>query len=366
MAPTGLGDLIAVLQHEGFQTLGPVLRDDRVIGIGEVSGATDLPRGVGDEQRPGSYRITSRDDDAYFAAAVQADTWKRYLFPPLLPLIRSRATPDGPELSSPDPDPPKRAFLGVRGCDLAAITIQDRVFLRAGNSDPHYAARREGLFLVAVDCSHPAENCFCSSQGTGPAAGPGADLVLTELFGEHRFVVSVHTEAGRRIASQLSTTPATRADLEAVAEQHRAAVERITKTLEPTELPQQLAAAADHPGWDDVAQRCLSCANCTLACPTCFCFDVTDETDLATGTADRIRRWGSCFEHSHSYLHGGPARSSTSSRYRQWLTHKLSTWWEQFGTSGCTGCGRCITWCPVGIDITEEAARLRLPAEEAP
>ena len=232
-------------------------------------------------------------------------------------------------------------------------------------ADPHYAARRDGLFLVAVDCSHPSQDCFCSSQGTGPAAGPGADLVLTELLGEHRFVVAVQTEAGRRMVERLPTEPATGEDLAAVAEQHRTAAARITKHLEPAGLPQQIAAAADHPEWDDVAARCLSCANCTLVCPTCFCFDVAEEADLAAGTADRIRRWGSCFEQSHSYLHGGPVRASSRSRYRQWLTHKLSTWWEQFGTSGCTGCGRCITWCPVGIDITEEATALRAPVEEA-
>jgi Fe-S-cluster-containing hydrogenase component 2 len=110
----------------------------------------------------------------------------------------------------------------------------------------------------------------------------------------------------------------------------------------------------EHPRWDNVAERCLSCANCTMVCPTCFCTSVEDASDLAGLETSRSRRWDSCFTMDHSYVHGGSVRASTKSRYRQWLTHKLSTWHDQFDTSGCVGCGRCITWCPVGIDITEE------------
>jgi Fe-S-cluster-containing hydrogenase component 2 len=115
----------------------------------------------------------------------------------------------------------------------------------------------------------------------------------------------------------------------------------------------------EHPRWDDVAERCLACTNCTLVCPTCFCGSVEDVTDLVGETAERWRRWDSCFTLDHSFLHGGSVRSSTRARYRQWLTHKLASWIDQFGTSGCIGCGRCITWCPVGIDITEEVAAIR-------
>jgi sulfhydrogenase subunit beta (sulfur reductase) len=108
-----------------------------------------------------------------------------------------------------------------------------------------------------------------------------------------------------------------------------------------------------------VASRCLGCANCTLACPTCFCASVSDTTDLEGETAARVRRWDSCFTLDHSYIHGGSVRASLRARYRQWLTHKLASWIDQFGVSGCVGCGRCITWCPVGIDITEEVAAIR-------
>ncbi len=118
----------------------------------------------------------------------------------------------------------------------------------------------------------------------------------------------------------------------------------------------------DHPIWDDIAARCLACTNCTLVCPTCFCSTVEDATDLL-GTATRTRRWDSCFSSDFSNLHGHPVRSSTRSKYRQWMTHKLSYWYDQFGMSGCVGCGRCITWCPVAIDITAEMAQLNEESE---
>ena len=357
--PAGLTELIRLLQGAGYRTLGPRMRDGRVIGIGEIDGVHDLPGGVGDEQEPSSYRVTKRNDGAYFSAAAPSDTWKKYLFPAVLPLVRSVGSGADITLSQPDQPPGKQAFIGIRGCDVAAILIQDEVFLHRDYPDPHYAARRMDLFLVAVDCAVPAQTCFCPSMGTGPAVGAKADLVLTELLDEHRFVVAAHTDRGRQIAGQLEGEPISPVDIEAMEDQHRAAEESITRHVDTQDLPGILAGAANHPRWDGVAERCLSCANCTLACPTCFCFDVTDDTDLVAGSADRVRRWGSCFERSHSYLHGGAVRLSPKSRYRQWLTHKLGTWWEQFGTSGCTGCGRCITWCPTGIDITEEVAALR-------
>jgi ferredoxin len=130
------------------------------------------------------------------------------------------------------------------------------------------------------------------------------------------------------------------------------------RSLDTADLPGLLARNLEHPRWEEVAKRCLSCGNCTLVCPTCFCSDVSDVSDVS-GTVERQRRWASCFDLDHSYLHGGPVRLTTASRYRQWLTHKLSTWWDQFDESGCVGCGRCLTWCPVGIDLTEEAAAIR-------
>ncbi|MBF0393567.1 MAG: 4Fe-4S dicluster domain-containing protein, partial [Alphaproteobacteria bacterium] len=119
----------------------------------------------------------------------------------------------------------------------------------------------------------------------------------------------------------------------------------------------------EHPRWDEVAKRCLTCGNCTMVCPTCFCTTVDDVTDLGGTRTERVRSWDSCFTLDFSYIHGGSVRNEGSSRYRQWITHKLSSWHDQFGSSGCVGCGRCITWCPVGIDITEEVGAIRASEE---
>jgi ferredoxin len=176
----------------------------------------------------------------------------------------------------------------------------------------------------------------------------------------HRFVVEIGTDAG---AAMLDSVPHQSADPEHTADAARmveAAAGHMGRRMDSAGLQELLATTLKHSRWDTVAERCLSCGNCTLVCPTCFCSAVADTSDLSGEHTERWRRWDSCFTGDFSYIHGGSVRASIRSRYRQWLTHKLGTWHDQFGTSGCVGCGRCITWCPVGIDLTEEVAALRV------
>jgi sulfhydrogenase subunit beta (sulfur reductase) len=353
----GLDDLFDALHAEGYPILGPTVRDGAIV-IAPVASSDDLPRGRGDEQDAGSYRLVRRGDDAYFGFAAPAGTWKRHLFPAHSVLWRARVVRGAPVIEENEERPGRRALLGIRGCDLAAVAVQDRVLLHGTHPDPVYTARRADLLLVGVACSDPASTCFCTSMGTGPAVGGGADIAMTELDADdpaqHRFLLEARTEAGRAVVARVSARTAVFADDAAADAVVRRAGSLITRSVDGAGLPEALRAGAEHPRWDAVAERCLSCGSCTMVCPTCFCTDVRDEPNVLAGSDERVRVWASCFELGHSYLHGGSVRPSPRARYRQWATHKFSTWWDQFGTSGCVGCGRCITWCPVGIDVTEE------------
>jgi ferredoxin len=281
-----------------------------------------------------------------------------------------RATHDGRELkiTADESTPPLLAFIGVRACELQAIAVQDQVFTGGAYRDPVYSRRRERIFILAVNCTRPGGTCFCTSMGCGPKVTRGYDLSLTELIdgGGHRFTVEVGSDLGGQVLGGVTHRPAQDEECQAAGDMVRDAAERMGRVLDTAGIKELLYRNYEHPRWDDVAQRCLSCANCTMVCPTCFCSTVEDTTDLTGEHAERWRKWDSCFNLDFSYIHGGSVRSSTRSRYRQWMVHKLATWYDQFGTSGCVGCGRCITWCPVGIDITQELRAIRGAASSAP
>jgi ferredoxin len=400
-----LDDLIGLLVQEGYEVIGPRIEQGAIV-YGPLRAARELPIGWTDRQAPGSYRLERRGDETYFGYAVGPHSWKKYLFPPMLRLWQGQRTPTGFAIRDDAHDPPRRAFLGMRACELHALAVQDRVFInREGQfADPFYATARERLFLIAVECEHPGGTCFCVSMGTGPAvqperipllasihedaaqqakgAGPAliplpmvtpsgpaqvppravCDLVLTELDGA--FVVRALSPPGQSVLDRLSLEGASAEQVEEGKRRVESAARSMGRAVDVTDVRGLLHRNQEHPRWEEVAQRCLACTNCTLVCPTCFCSCTEDVTDLSLETAERVRRWDSCFNPEFAYVHGGNFRPSIRGRYRQWLTHKFASWYDQFGLSGCIGCGRCITWCPVGIDVTEEIAAIR--ATEAP
>jgi ferredoxin len=198
-------------------------------------------------------------------------------------------------------------------------------------------------------------------MGTGPRARSGFDLALTELVEDGRafYVVESGSSRGAEILAEIEATPASSAETEAATRVTERTGSQMGRQLDTRGLPEMLAQSHHHRRWDEVARRCLACGNCTQVCPTCFCATVGDHLDLSGVSVERQRRWDSCFALDFSYIHGGSVRPSIRARYRQWLTHKLGTWHAQFGRSGCVGCGRCITWCPAAIDLTEEIPALR-------
>ena len=360
MGADGLTALVEALRQQGYRVVGPTVRDGAIV-LDEISSADELPHGWTAQHEAATYRVERREDDAVFGWAVGPHSWKQELLPSRVRLWRAAArNGDAPAIEEePPPDRPL-ALLGARSCDLHAIAIQDRVFLEGRYVERDYAQRRDGAFVVAVNCGEPGGTCFCASMGTGPRAETGFDLALTELTEVgHRYLVEVGSERGRALVSALPVREASEDDRAAATKVTDDAVDRMGRRLETAGIQELLAANLEHPRFAEVAERCLTCGNCTLVCPTCFCTSVEDVNDLADGSAERWRSWDSCFSTEYSYIHGGSIRRSPRARYRQWLTHKFGTWHDQFGTSGCVGCGRCITWCPVGIDVTEELAAIR-------
>lgn len=344
--------LLDVLLQAGYRCVGPRLRDGAIV-YDTVQKEKDFPAGVQDRQAPGEYRIEQTGERRFFDWANGPQAIKPLLFKPNEVLWRAERGEDGGiAFTVAEPQVAPLAVIGVRACDLAGMRIQDRVFLTTEQPDPYYAARREQLFVVAVNCTRPSASCFCVSTGDGPRATHSYDLVLTEL--KEGFLIALGSDAGRGVLDRLSLSDADPARLEDADFQIQRAGETQTRALPARDLRAALFGSLDHPNWDLIAERCLACGNCTLVCPTCFCHAENEQPDLDGCSTAHHREWDSCFSDGHSYIHGLNVRPDIRLRYRQWLTHKLGSWHDQFGTSGCVGCGRCITWCPAGIDITEE------------
>lgn len=355
--------LVAALRAQSWRVLGPVVREG-VLRFDEIASIDELPAGWTDAQSPGRYRLAQdRDRTELFGIVSGPGALKPHVFAPREPLLQiemdAASGPGRPFRAEPiAPDAERLAILGVRACDLAGLAVQDRVFLGDRFVDPSYAARRARLFLVAVGCTRSVSTCFCASMDTGPEprADAGHDIALTELDGG--FVARAGSDAGAALLASLEPGAAPDAAIAHERDAYEACAAGMQRALPRESVRELLYANLDHPRWDAVAERCLSCANCTMVCPTCFCHDVRDEPSVDLTGSVRVREWDSCFNVEHSHIHGLDFRPHIRERYRQWLVHKLASWVDQFGTSGCVGCGRCIAWCPVGIDLTEEVAAI--------
>lgn len=348
-----LDKLIHLLASRGYCVIGPVVRD-HAITFDEIGGIEDLPRGITATSNPARYRLASEDSPALFHYWTGPDTLKKFLHPGHVRLVAAEKSNGAFRILDGAANPERRkpfAFLGIRPCDLAALRILDRVLLEDRFVDDEYRNRRTGCILIPVNCAEPAPTCFCESLGAGPFARQGFDISITETVsaGLHTLIAQPGSETGLELLKELNAAPADPA-------RHSAAPQ--TRSVDVEAAREIADSLFEHPRWEQTAARCLACGNCTQVCPTCFCVDVSDWSDVTSTRAERWRTWDSCFTQSFSYIHGGSVRLSPKSRYRHWWNHKLTRWQEQFGMPGCVGCGRCITWCPAGIDITEEFAAL--------
>lgn len=350
---TALQSLLDAVAARGYQCIGPQVLDN-AIRYQPLSKTSQLPRGLRDMQGPGTYQVTQTDDNRYFAWANGPQGLKPFVFASEEVLWRSVRKDDGTlQFEQPRATVKKLAVIGARACDIAALYIQDKHFLQDDYKDPYYASRRQQLVIIAVNCTHPADTCFCVSTGDGPHAAYGYDIALTELA--DGYLIEARSQFGMDVLQQLPVEPVTPEQLNAAKSALESAAQQ-QRRLPSRDLNKALFANLDHAQWEDIAKRCLSCGNCTSVCPTCFCHSESEHTAIDGNHSEHLRQWDSCFSAGHSYIHGITIRANTAQRYRQWLTHKLGSWHDQYGRSGCVGCGRCISWCPVGIDITREVA----------
>lgn len=351
-----LSRLLAAVRQRGYGVVGPQVSQGAIV-YEALTSVDQLPQGYQDTQSPGVYRLEKTASTSYFAWANGAQALKPLTFAPRETLWRAERDAAGKLVfNEVVAKSAKTAVLGVRACDIAALQKQDRIFLHDQYRDDNYAARRQALFLMAVNCNQPAAACFCVATGDGPSAQQGFDMVLTELV--TGFIIQAGSDEGEQVLTELNLVAPSDAQFFEAGNLALAAEQKQRRHIDQNKIQQHLMQRLEHAQWDDIAERCLSCGNCTMVCPTCFCHREQDESNLAGSEVLHNREWDSCFTQGHSYIHGTTVRQQTKLRYRQWLTHKFATWVEQFGSSGCVGCGRCITWCPAGIDVTRELAVL--------
>jgi sulfhydrogenase subunit beta (sulfur reductase) len=355
-----LQGLLDALRKRGYDLIGPTLRDSAII-FDEIAKTEDLPTGWTDDHDGGMYRLKKTEAPWLFRFNNGPHSCKKYLHPAQMLLSQVHRTGRHLDVTAPPVSPRPFAFIGIHACDLRAVAIMNTVCSSGPYPEPGYSARLNSSFFVALNCGKAGGTCFCASMGTGPKAQSGFDLALTEVLdgSRHFFVVEVGSEKGGDALADVATKPASQGELESATRMVAEAEGSMGRKMDTKGIKELLYANLEHPRWDHVAGRCLTCSNCTMVCPTCFCTTVEDTTNLTGTEAERWRRWDSCFTLDFSYVYGGSVRATPRARYRQWMTHKLATWYDQFNSSGCVGCGRCITWCPVGIDITEEARAIR-------
>lgn len=347
-----LSSLFAQLERLGYSIYGPQARDGAIV-FDQLQKVDQLPQGWQDIQKPGSYQLEQTESPRYFHWANGPQAIKPLLFSSREVMWQARKQDDGSiEFVIPEHQIEKVAVIGAKACDVAALKLQDQHFLQGEFVDPGYKAKRQGLFIVAVNCSRAASTCFCASTGDGPSCESGFDLCLTEL--EEGFLIEVGSDYGEKVIQVLNLQTATAAQLQKAEYQKADVIESQGRQLRPIAI-NQLQSQRSHPQWDDIAERCLACGNCTMVCPTCFCHRHHEEPVLDGKSSEHVREWDSCFGESHGELAGFQVRKTVKQRYQQWMIHKLDTWQEQYERSGCTGCGRCMSWCPAEIDFVKEA-----------
>lgn len=344
---------------------GTFRRSELLVAKGEFTDWLDSLKGVfrliGPVGEDGLASFSEAPSSASFSMGYKSTMLppgKLFIYKPVLDLFRFESVSKGaPKVIETLPVAEKQVIVGIHPCDTHAITYLDRVFLGQWE-DPYYSKIRENTLIISLNCSFVSENCFCRSMGTGPffKAESGTDIVLTDF--EDRWLIEIKSPRAGELF-KAAGIGASEEDIARKSEMEKTLIEGFKKSVETKGLETLLREGAAHPLWERISEeRCLSCSNCVMVCPTCFCYDVSEETGIDLKDSTRLRRWDSCQDMAFSEVHGGNFRQRRAGRLRQFVTHKLGHA-RQFGSALTVGCGRCITWCPTGIDLVEIAKEIK-------
>jgi ferredoxin len=279
---------------------------------------------------------------------------KSVLFPQREALFRYRAEKGTAELDVPSNAEKGQVLFGIRPCDARGLLLLDKVF-GSGCCDPYYMDKRRNTIVVSLGCAEPNPSCFCLSMGGGPCSSEGSDLLLLDL--DDRYIAEAVNEKGAALLEDQAFEKSDEKSLSLAKKTKKHAEASMKPVVRKEDLEEELERLFNDPVWKDVAESCLSCGICTYLCPTCHCFDICDEASGQVG--ERIRVWDSCqFPLFTEQASGFNPRPTNRERFRQRIMHKLSYLPKSQSMTGCVGCGRCVTECPVNLDIREVMASL--------
>jgi len=349
-----LTQIVAVLMAEGYTVIGP--KDKKLaLNLEKLSSPDELALGFVSEEKEGYYRLKPAKTLA-IDAAKPMNSPKYYTEKANQLLYTASQVNNQWEFKTAVVEPEPIAFFGLNACDVASLYILDLTF-KQEFKDPVYEKNRQAVqFVVGVNCTHPGNNCFCSTYNTGPRLTYPYDLGLTCL-GE-TYLVEAGSQKGKEVLAKLKSEPASQAHLQQKETLLEKAKKQMSKAFNLKKACQVLADNYEHPYWDEPSERCLSCANCINVCPTCYCYQIYRRANLSADEVAVFRSLDACHHLEFAAVHGGNFRPRRVDRLRHWVNHKIFWTIEQYGVPGCVGCGRCITWCPTAIDITEPVFRL--------
>ncbi len=280
---------------------------------------------------------------------------KKYFFPPRETTFRY--VPGEGFIPNTDGLDQKIILFGVHACDVYAVNILDEVF--AGRyRDPYYHTRRKNIAIIGIDCM-PDKQCFCRSM-RADFVDHGFDLFLYDIGDSYHALVGTALGDDMVLASGRMFEPLGAEEIEEYKQRSQVKRKAFQLDVEIRDLPEIFEMEYQSAMWNEIGERCLSCGSCSMVCPTCYCFDVADDVELGSVAGNRTRWWDSCLFSSHALVASGENfRPSRPSRVKNRFYHKQRGFVAEYGRPSCVGCGRCLSACPVGIDMIEVVERLR-------